>query len=80
MERVNQLVNLCGIEERFRSLRREIGERRFVQQRRIHHAMLCQVVDDQVDKFDLVRTELLTNKKAREQSWERWLKILKDLK
>src|SRR6478736_3632393 len=56
-------VHLLGGEEVIRAAGRQVRERRLVEEGRPHHAVLGQVVHDQIDELDLVRGESLAVKK-----------------
>ena len=49
-------------------MRRDVRERRFVEQRRIHDAVLGEMLDHQIDEVNLIRSENLTREKISEHS------------
>jgi hypothetical protein len=57
IEHRQQRIHLRRREESVGTSRRDIGERRFVEERRADDTVLRQVIDDQVDELDLIRGE-----------------------
>jgi hypothetical protein len=52
---IHDLVNLGLTEKRLRSGRAQVCEWRLIQARSVHHALLGQMIDEQIEKLDLVR-------------------------
>src|SRR5574337_746507 len=59
LKNLHQLAHIGRPEQAIRYMRCEIGEWRLIEPRRLQHAALGQVIENQIDELDLVRAQRL---------------------
>src|SRR5690606_10776181 len=65
--KLHQLLNSFHLEHLLRPFWGHVDERAFIEQTRIHHAFLCEVLDDHVEELDLIGGGPAVRNKIRER-------------